>query len=376
MACRSSLTVLAAAAAAVACCCAKPVRTILDTDIGTDGDDLWALVFILARPDVYDLRLVQASTFNTTKRAMVVASILDAVGRLDVPVAVGQFTGDQNMPEFPIAANFTLADFVAKGGNVSYGTASMASIMASSTPSDPVLVVEIAPTTSLGAVIRANPSVTRNCLASAMSGSIYRGYGNSSTPSAEYNVREDVAAAQSVYNATWLAPLLTAPLDTTIQMQFMASTPLGTGPYAALLAANATGKLVFASTLMAHYETWYENGGKGYSALLPFSPSTGTDTLYDPQAAWMGGLYAAQYLALAAEVGAEEAARRSRAGAVAPSFPFVTVDQMPIAVTAGGMTAQTPGAQTVVPAVGFPHGFVEDINNIGADIIDSIIAAG
>lgn len=58
-----------AASLAVAACARIPV--ILDTDIGTDFDDTWALHYLLARSDLFDLKLVQTSTDNTTVRAMV-----------------------------------------------------------------------------------------------------------------------------------------------------------------------------------------------------------------------------------------------------------------------------------------------------------------
>lgn len=45
-----------------------------------------------------------------------------------------------------------------------------------------------------------------------MSGSVYRGYGNASTPSAEYNVRECASCSELLYTAGW--PVTITPLDT------------------------------------------------------------------------------------------------------------------------------------------------------------------
>ena len=55
----------------------KPVPTILDTDIGTDYDDQMALTYILAKPSIFDLRLVVCSTYNTTARGQIVAKTLN-----------------------------------------------------------------------------------------------------------------------------------------------------------------------------------------------------------------------------------------------------------------------------------------------------------
>ena len=71
-----------------------PIKVVLDTDIGTDFDDTFALFFMLARRDIFDVRLVQCSTFNTSKRAQIVANIL----RFDVPVGLGAYSGEHQMP--------------------------------------------------------------------------------------------------------------------------------------------------------------------------------------------------------------------------------------------------------------------------------------
>ena len=129
---------------------------------------------------------MQCSTFNTTNRARIAAKILYDLGRFDVAVGVGVYTGEDNMPQLPAAAGFELSDFIAAGGTVYYGTDHLASLLASGTPSDPIFAVEIAPATSLGDVVRTAPALAANTVLSAMSGSIHHGYGNSSQPEVEY----------------------------------------------------------------------------------------------------------------------------------------------------------------------------------------------
>ena len=292
---------------------------------------------------------------------------MDTVGRLDVPLAIGDYTGEQNVPQYSIAENYSLDTFVQHGGKLSYGTSVMESIMNTATSDDPVAIIEIAPATSLGNVLLRNPGISKNCLCVAMSGSIYHGYRNSSSPSAEYNVVQNITSAQAMYNATWLSPLATAPLDTTVFMQFMATTPLGPGPYADLLLANLTNNHIFASTLLANYEAWYNGGGKGYSAILPFTPTTGTSTLYDALAAYMTGVYGNWRLSLST----------NSTGSSPPPFPFVTTENLPVLVNGQGYTIITsPGmAQPVYPAINFPDGMNIDINEIANDIVSSIIGA-
>lgn len=61
---------------------------VIDTDIGGDIDDTWALAMLLGCPEL-DLRLVVTSGGDTTYRARVAAGILAAGGRDDVPLAIG-----------------------------------------------------------------------------------------------------------------------------------------------------------------------------------------------------------------------------------------------------------------------------------------------
>ena len=268
---------------------------ILDTDIGTDFDDCFALHYLLSLSKPGDSRalltlpLVQVSTFNTTKRAQIVAYILDSLNRFDVEIGIGDYEGEQGYPEWPLASNYDLNTFVAKGGRISRGLARMAQVMAGGTPTAPVFVTEIAPASSLGGVLMSEPGLAAGVTVVAMSGSVRAGYGNSSTIDAEYNVRINISASQAMYSAKYAYPLVTAPLDTTVFDQFMGET------YGGLLTANASGQSPYASSLLAHYVAWFSNGGKNYGAMLPFSPyagaTQGTSTMYDVQAAWTTPYY-------------------------------------------------------------------------------------
>ena len=75
------------AAATVAAPARLPV--ILDTDIGTDIDDAFALALVLASPEL-DLRGVTTVSADAYTRAMIACRFLDAAGRRDIPVAAGR----------------------------------------------------------------------------------------------------------------------------------------------------------------------------------------------------------------------------------------------------------------------------------------------
>ena len=63
----------------------KKISVILDTDIGGDIDDIWALVLLLKSPEL-DLRLVTTATGDTHYRAKVVVRLLEIAGRGDSPL--------------------------------------------------------------------------------------------------------------------------------------------------------------------------------------------------------------------------------------------------------------------------------------------------
>ncbi|HPM83716.1 MAG TPA: nucleoside hydrolase, partial [Candidatus Anammoximicrobium sp.] len=70
------------------------IPVILDTDIGDDIDDTWALALLLKSPEV-DVKMVVSDRGNTVYRAKIIAKLLEVAGRTDVPVGVGIQQSDQ-----------------------------------------------------------------------------------------------------------------------------------------------------------------------------------------------------------------------------------------------------------------------------------------
>ncbi len=64
------------------------IPVILDTDIGDDCHDTWALAMLLRSPQL-DLRLVTTATGDTSYLARIVARLLEVAGRSDVPIGIG-----------------------------------------------------------------------------------------------------------------------------------------------------------------------------------------------------------------------------------------------------------------------------------------------
>ncbi|CAF0884348.1 unnamed protein product [Rotaria sordida] len=262
----------------------KPILTILDTDIGSDYDDQMALTYILANPSIFDLKLIICSTYNTTARGQIVAKTLAIFDRFNVPIAIGQNTGTDNMLEYEWAQNYTLNQFQNDGGIVyENGEEALLKEMEKANVDNIYNIIEISPTTSLGHVLQhLQPETLKYIRLFAMAGSIYRGYKNSSQPSKEYNIFVDIPAAQIVFNTSW-AYFGLVPLDTTIFMQFY------NPEWQTFLLFYNQNKYV--QLIIDSYTVWYNNGGNRSAALKPFSPENGTSTMYDVLAAFLAATY-------------------------------------------------------------------------------------
>jgi len=154
----------------------------------------------------------------------------------------------------------------------------------------PIHYIEIAPVTSLGTVLTNKPQLASKLTVFAMNGEIDVGYGNATGPEVEWNVLVDVPASRTMYAAApqytplegsgVAAGLITSPLDSTIFQQW-------NGPlWQHFLRYNDTTNHPLAALLVSAYTHWYNAGGKGNGAILPYSPLTGTSTMYDAQAAY------------------------------------------------------------------------------------------
>lgn len=188
----------------------KPV--ILDTDIGTDIDDSWALAYVLRSPEL-DLKLVVTDTGDTVYRAKIAAKELQAAGRTDVAVGVGvkvkgeTLNTDENLE--PWVRHYDLAKYPGKVFNDGVG-ALIDCVMKSD---EPVTIIAIGPVPNLAEALRREPRIASKCRLIGMDGSFDVGYDGHAPASAESNVKVDPAGLRAVLSAPWQDILLT-PLDT------------------------------------------------------------------------------------------------------------------------------------------------------------------
>ena len=185
------------------------IPVILDTDIGSDIDDTWALGLLLKSPEV-DLRLAVSATGDTTYRARLLAKMLQTAGRSDVPVGVGLDTQDESRRAFPQAAwveGYDLADYPGQVHMDGVG-AMIEAILASP---QPVTVLGIGPLPNIAEALRREPRIALNARFVGMHGSLRRGYDGAADILAEYNVNLVPPACRAAFSAPWDVTI--TPLD-------------------------------------------------------------------------------------------------------------------------------------------------------------------
>lgn len=187
----------------------RPV--VIDTDIGSDYDDGVAVAFAISESaSAYlDVKLIVTCTDDTTARAKITAKLLTLFGRDDIPIGIGVPNSNKtNHPLFDWAKDFNLSSY--KGGVYVDGVEKMAEVILSS--ESMVDIIAIGPMTNFPLLLSKYPAVVKNARVRAMAGSVYKGYDNSSTPSAEYNVRLCPNCMSELLHAGWNVTI--TPLDT------------------------------------------------------------------------------------------------------------------------------------------------------------------
>jgi inosine-uridine nucleoside N-ribohydrolase len=185
-----------------------PTPVILDTDIGDDIDDTWALGLLLKSPEL-DLKLVVGDRGAAQYRARLLAKLLERAGRSDVPVGIGldiephndgrqaAWVKDYDLKKYPGKVH---ADGV---------QALIDTIMKSKRP---VTLICIGPVPNIAEALKREPRIAQKARFVGMHGSVRVGYGGAKQPHAEWNVRCNPKACQAVFTAPW--DMTITPLDT------------------------------------------------------------------------------------------------------------------------------------------------------------------
>jgi len=189
----------------------KKIPVILDTDIGSDIDDSWALAMLLQSPEL-EPRLIVTESGDTVYRAKIVAKILERSGREEIPIGVGLRLGSEKGPQLSWVKDYNIERY----GGAIYEDGVKALIETVMESSEMVTLLCIGPLTNIAAALKAEPRIAEHARIVSMFGCLYKsplGYGGGDGGVvAEYNVKRDPKAAQTVLSAPW--DITITPLDT------------------------------------------------------------------------------------------------------------------------------------------------------------------
>jgi purine nucleosidase len=187
-------------------------KVIIDTDIGDDIDDAFAIALALKSPELEILGI--STTFGDTEaRAKIVDRLLGEAGRTDIPVLAGAPTHTTNVMNqkrygegghfgkavHPNAVDFILGQIRRYPGQIT--------------------LIAIGPLINVGALIDKDPETFLKLKRVViMGGSIECGYGElwfcpERGPDAEWNIINDIPSAKKLFLSG--VPLYVMPLDST-----------------------------------------------------------------------------------------------------------------------------------------------------------------
>lgn len=187
----------------------EKIPVVLDTDIGGDIDDTWALAMLLKSPEL-DLKLVVTEPAAPEYRARLVAKLLATAGRTDVAIGLGCGPG-RDAFEYQVdwLDNYQLSDYP----GTLYDDGAGALVRALHDTPEPTTLLCIGPVPTVAEALRREPALACKTRFVGMFGSIHRQHDGLPGAIAEFNVAQAIRASQTVLTAPWLAATIT-PLDT------------------------------------------------------------------------------------------------------------------------------------------------------------------
>jgi len=188
-------------------------KVIIDTDIGDDVDDAFALALALSS-DRLQILGVTTAWGNTELRARLVERLLKEMGHGEIAVATGPKNGGAG-------AVFTQARWAEEFPEPAKGWPDAIDFILAAIRKNPgeITLISLAPLSNVGALIEKDPVTFRQLkLVVMMGGSVRQGYGDlgylaDRGPSAEYNIKMDIPAAKELFASG--VPIEMMPLDST-----------------------------------------------------------------------------------------------------------------------------------------------------------------
>jgi|APSaa5957512622_1039677.scaffolds.fasta_scaffold08852_2 inosine-uridine nucleoside N-ribohydrolase len=185
----------------------KRIPVIVETDIGSDMDDMWALVMLLRSPEL-DPRLIVSGTGDTFTRAKLISKTLEIAGRTDIEVGVGIPLENIKLPQAPWVEDYKLDEYP---GKVHIdGVGAIIDMIMNSTEEYTLLC--LGPLPNIAAALTREPEIANRVRFVGMFGSIYKGYMGAPDPISTFNIGRYSYSARHVFNAPW--DMTVTPTDT------------------------------------------------------------------------------------------------------------------------------------------------------------------
>ena len=296
----------------------KKIPVVLDTDLGSDIDDSWALAMLLRSPEL-DLKMVLTDSGDTTYRAKIAAKMLKAAGREDVAIGIGLPFEDKQRFVLDWVEGFELGDYA--GPVHEDGVQALIDLVMAS--EETITLIGISSVPNIAEALQREPRIAEKIRFVGMHGSLYKGYQGKATPEAEANVANHNADCQAVFAA--LPDISITPLDT------CGVVDLDGGLYQEILASKDSllVSVIEQARAWSKNVTWY----------TPPDPDKGTSTLFDTVAVYM-----------------------------AYSEALLEMKTLGIRITDGGMTIPDPAGIQVRAALGW-----KDLGAFRRHLVDRLL---
>ncbi|MBT4683445.1 MAG: nucleoside hydrolase [Chloroflexi bacterium] len=185
----------------------KKIPVIVETDIGSDMDDMWALIMMLKSPE-FDIKLIVSGTGDTYTRTKLIAKTLELAGRTDIEVGVGIPLEYIKLPQSPWVEDYDLDQYPGKVHTDGVG-AMVDMIM--EYPEEMTLLC-LGPLPNIAAALNREPRIAEKSRFVGMFGSIRKGYMGAPDPISTFNIGRYAYSAQKVFTAPW--DMTVTPTDT------------------------------------------------------------------------------------------------------------------------------------------------------------------
>jgi len=195
-------------------------KVIIDTDIGSDVDDAFAVALALSIPE-FEILGFTTDSGNTTARAKILDRMLSESGHSDIPVAVGRQTKSPN-DGFPTTFIGPQTRYGEKAASLRASYPSATDFILEQIHRFPgqVTLLTIGPVSNIGDLIDKDVASFRKLKRVVMMGGWFGrakdAFGDTLEPGPEYNIQVDIEAAQKLFKSG--VPLYVITFDSTIHL--------------------------------------------------------------------------------------------------------------------------------------------------------------